>query len=200
MADTLPMLSLLDQIRKRPGMFLGSKSLTGLYHFIHGYGAGYRDACRDNNFKNISDEIIPREFHDWCAYRNHFPESTSGWRNMICSVTESEELAFDYFFQLLDEYVSREPRKVARVSNLKKTYTMIQGDSQQECEYPSSIALVTYTDDPGFFAESEIEGKTFPNEGFFRCLERFESSLRINRDCLTIIDEKLFLQLSKTMK
>ena len=87
MTETSPISPLLDQIRKRPGMFLGSKSLTGLYHFINGYDAGYGDACRHNNFKNISDQIIPRSFHDWCAYRTHFNESTSGWRNMICSVT-----------------------------------------------------------------------------------------------------------------
>lgn len=119
---------------------------------------------------------------------------------MICAVTESEELAFDYFFQLLEEYASRQPRKVARVSGLTKKYTVIKGDSQQELEYPSSIALVTYTDDPGFFAESEIDGKPFFSEGFFPCLDRFELSLGITRECITILDEKLFSRLSKTIK
>lgn len=75
MTETNPIPSLLEQIKKRPGMFLGSKSLTGLYHFLNGYAV----ACSDNNFKNILD--IPRSFHDWCAYRTHFTESTSGWRN-----------------------------------------------------------------------------------------------------------------------
>ena len=185
--------SILNRIKERPGMYLGCKSLTALSHFMR----GYHEACCSNNFDNNMELQIPKNFYDWCAYRTHFEESTSGWCNMICSVTNSEESAFDYFFKLLDEYKLRKPNKVARVSGLDKTYTIVKGGEQQEVKYPSSIALITYTDDPGFFAESEIEGKSFFGEGFFPYLDWFERSLGIKRESITILEETSFLRLSK---
>jgi hypothetical protein len=102
----------IDAIRQRPGMYLGSKSLTALYHFL----GGYQLAC---SLHRIKDERLglknPYDFHDWVAYRTHFRESTLGWCRMIVATSRSEEEAFDRFFELLKEHSERVPWLVAEL-------------------------------------------------------------------------------------
>jgi hypothetical protein len=145
--------SLIDAIRQRPAMYLGSKSLTAFYHFL----GGYQLAC---SLHSIDDRLglhIPRDFHDWVAYRTHFRESTSGWCNMIVATTESEEKAFDRFFELLEEHSDRIPRLVAEILNpISNTYTTRDGKDVL-IPPPKRIQLVKFTDDPGFFALHETD-------------------------------------------
>jgi hypothetical protein len=153
---------LLEAMFARPGMFLSEKSLRAFHGFIGGYQAalGAHGIQGDKTFS-----FIPDDFHEWVAYRTRFEESTSGWCNMILATTASEEAAFDRFFELIEEHGNRIPRKIARVRSPKGYYY----DSSRPggSAYPSSIALIAYTDDPGFFPVSEIEGHTFPGEGRF---------------------------------
>jgi hypothetical protein len=136
-------------------MYFGSKSLTAFYHFLGGYQA----ACGIHQI--VDDRLglaIPADFHDWVAYRTHFRESTSGWCNMIVETTDSEERAFDRFFELLEEYSQRTPKLVAEILNpVSNTRTMRDGKDFL-IPPPKRVQLVRYTDDPGFFAlyESEV--------------------------------------------
>lgn len=146
--------SLIDAIRQRPGMYFGSKSLTAFYHFL----GGYQTAC---GIHQIVDDrlglVIPADFHDWVAYRTHFRESTSGWCNMIVETTDSEERAFDCFFELLEEHSQRIPKLVAEILNpVSNTRTMRDGKDFL-IPPPKRVQLVKYTDDPGFFALHESE-------------------------------------------
>lgn len=144
----------IDAIRQRPGMYLGSKSLTALYHFL----GGYELAC---SLHRIKDERlgleIPCDFHDWVAYRTHFRESTLGWCRMIVATSPSEEEAFDRFFELLKEHSERLPRLVAELIHpVSNSWTSRNGESY-EVPGPEKVRIVTYTDDPGFFALHESE-------------------------------------------
>jgi hypothetical protein len=92
---------LLDVIRERPVMYLGELSLSALWHFLNGYEMSL--LAHDIQEKRP----LPRDFHDWVAYRLHFSGSTSGYKNMILKRVPDEAAALEYFFKLLDEYRNR---------------------------------------------------------------------------------------------
>jgi hypothetical protein len=175
--------SVLDRIRKRPGMYLGESSLTALYHFL----MGYRFALDNHGIPRSNDPTaLPDDFHDWVAYRLHFKESTSGWRNMILGRTGSEKEGLDRFFTLLDEYNTRMPHLVAKLVGVQKSYSRICGDVTEQLQYPVSISLITYTEDPGFFALSDTDDE-FPGKGFFPSICWFETFVA-ERSRLTVVD------------
>ena len=145
---------LLEEIRQRPPMYLGDRSLSALQHFLNGYTHALR-------IHRIAQPgwMLPQDFHDWVAYRLHFKESTSGYRNMLLKRNPSEADALEKFFELLDEYDKREPIEVARVQNYDKQYTrqrVVEGVLQSATteHFPSTLKLITFTDDPGFFVTS----------------------------------------------
>ena len=183
----------LEQLQKRPGMFTGENTLKSIQHFLAGYNfATFRYEIDD------SDDVlfVPRQFNDWVAYRLHFYESTSGWCQMIYSRTETENEAIDRFFELLAEFHVRKPHLVAKLIGYQRTYsqTLFRRENDRMVEdktkvlsYPESISLVTYTDDPGFFAYSDTQ-EDFPFSGFFPSLEAYEAFTQVKREFLQIVD------------
>jgi hypothetical protein len=186
---------ILDQLRRRPALYTGEASLSSIEHFL----SGYSFAANRYNVGNPDDRLlIPREFHDWVAYRLHFYESTSGWCHMIVSKSESDDVAIERFFILLDQLHQREAHIVARLTGYQKKYTRttyrqenntLIEDSTATRSYPDSIRLVTYKEDPGFFAYSETDDE-LPVAGFFPTIELFEILTGANRNMLTILDPK----------
>lgn len=185
---------LLDSFRQRPAMYTGERTLNAIHLFL----TGYRFACDQHGIVQDDALLVPREFHDWVAYRLHFFESTSGWCNMILARSEGEQAAIETFFRLLDEFRDRKPHVVAMLNGYRKTYEQftvhrVNGQAEigptEALTYPDSVSLVTYTDDPGFFAYSNTADK-FPYERFFPNLEIFEMTTVINRAMLTIVDEQ----------
>ncbi|GAB5517708.1 hypothetical protein [Rhodopirellula baltica] len=174
---------MLDDIRKRPALYIGSKTLTGLFHFLCGY-----------QFARIEHDVIdnqlalPDDIHDWIAYRLHFKECTSGWHSMILSRASDESLAFDQFFVLLDEHAGRVPFTRAKVRGVQRTYTSTSKGVSIRQRYPESISLVTYTDDPGFFVYSDRRDIDFPRHPFFPSIECLTHWLDIERADLDVID------------
>jgi hypothetical protein len=78
---------LLGVIRGNPALYIGESTLTALYHFLGGFEtARYIHQIQLPN-------ILPRDFHDWVAYRLHFLESTSGYRRMILQHFPDESVA-----------------------------------------------------------------------------------------------------------
>lgn len=147
--------SLIEAIRLHPGMYFGSKSLTAFYHFLTGFQMG---CC---SYQVAEDRLgleIPSDFHDWVAYRTHFRESTLGWCNMIVATTESEEAAFDRFFELLEEHSARVPRLVAEI--IGPTSSAFRYGQSCVIPPPERVRLVKYTEDPGFFALHDSENWT----------------------------------------
>jgi len=91
--------NMLNQIRKRPGMYIGEPSIFLLKMCIDAYAAGLGRV----GF-TLRDTADFRRFHDWVARRLGFFESTSGWANMIRNKSASDADAFQRFFVLLDEF------------------------------------------------------------------------------------------------
>ena len=93
---------LLEDIRRRPYSFLNNeKSLKLLRAFLAGYDLGIiarGDTC------GIFGDLRP--FNNWVAAELGFTQGTSGWHNMIRARSNSDEEAFDYFYELLDRYRS----------------------------------------------------------------------------------------------
>jgi len=96
--------NIIDNIRKRPGLYLGGKSITALSHFLDGYQAAQRDLAAEQN-----GALFPLPFqymHDYTAYRLKNPRSSMGWRDQILrSCDGDEEAALWKFFELYDGFI-----------------------------------------------------------------------------------------------
>ena len=181
-----PLKPYLELIRSRPPLYLGKPSLTALFHLI----GGWKLALSTYELSDTIHFNIPDNFSDWVAYRLHFEETSSGWLKMILERSDSESSAFETFFELLDEYRIRKPRLVAKLIGYRKAFTLTESPQGKTttCHYPDSISLITYTNDPGFFAHSD-DNQEFPHQGFQPSIEWFESFTGAKRNQLTIIDE-----------
>jgi hypothetical protein len=91
---------LFRRMKLRPGMYLGEKTITALWHFVN----GYISACF---FKGIEEDLNPRWpiFNEFVKRKTGFAESTSGWKHMILThCNDNEERAVDVFFEFLDQF------------------------------------------------------------------------------------------------
>jgi hypothetical protein len=178
---------LLEVIREKPAMYLGERSLSALQHFLAGYGYALFVHDVPHEFQ------LPRDFHDWVAYRLHFFESTSGYRNMILKHVRDEAAALDRFFELLDKHRKRQPHIVATVQGHRREYTiatkMDGAVTHKPGLLPETLTLVTYTDDPGFFVSCPDPTIGFPEKDrFIATLRSFELFSGVSKENLTILD------------
>ena len=112
----------LQKIRERPGLFLGAKSLERLVHFWHGYDFRHSievwEATTGHNFFEHYDEAInsdlrpePHEQYFMSGFDEFVHEyyncMITTWRgtSIISQNSNSDEEAFDKFFELLDEFL-----------------------------------------------------------------------------------------------
>ena len=92
---------LLQKIRDRPGLYLGEKSLIYLYYLI----LGYEDRAfeTDPNYHDCLDgfdEFVYSYYYDQ-------PIGTRSWKRFILDNTNTQEEAFDEFYELLDEFIKQ---------------------------------------------------------------------------------------------
>ena len=175
--------ALWEQIRKKPGLYLGECSITALYHAI----TGYNWALGTHHIENDDTLRLPEDFHEWVAYRLHFYESTSGWKNMLLKICENEEAAFQRFFELLDEHQTRNAHVVARVISRPAA----RPEASRTAE-PRMTSLVAYTDDPGFFAIHNDLNSTRLRDRFYPLFKRSEWLSEVNLTELEILDADTF--------
>jgi hypothetical protein len=175
---------LLDAIRERPAMYMGERSLSALWHYLH----GYIEALRFHDI--VTRDVLPPDFHDWVAYRLHFYESTSGYRNMILKRVPDEAAALDRFFELLDDHRARKPHVVAIARSAAKNGRRQNADASAS---PSSLNLIAYSDDPGFFASSDDHDTNFfYKDRFFPTLNSLQLRLGVSKDDLTVLDPEIY--------
>jgi hypothetical protein len=98
----MKMFELLDSLRRYPE-FSNAKSLKGLRSFLF----GYESATGEYRIKDAAAFSDLRPFSDWIARRYGYQRAAArSWYSMIMERTESDEKAFDVFFELLDQYRS----------------------------------------------------------------------------------------------
>ena len=117
-----PVFILLQEVRKRPGIYLGGKSLTALEYFLYGFGFG---SDVERWMKGLGHNIAERDcpvcqntiqpYYDClggftsfvCTYYNLVLGAKNG-ETIIRENTNSEEEAFDKFYEILDLYFSEQ--------------------------------------------------------------------------------------------
>jgi hypothetical protein len=104
----LSVLGILNEIRRRPGMYLGEKSLTKLAAFVDGYGFGLHQAGVEDPFALIAD------FRDWIHARHQ--TTAVNWDALILAASKDEGEALDRFWKLLDEFLANHPEHVEKTT------------------------------------------------------------------------------------
>ncbi len=173
-------------------MYLGERSLSYLYHFITGYSMHRAEA----------PNLLPTDFHQWVAYKLHYLESTSGYRNMILNRFPNEDEAFGRFFELLDDHRSRTPRTVARIRAHPiepDIFRVVPGTEEKtRARVAVEVNLVTYTDDPGFFVVHEDLSADYPQRlEFIPSLSWLEVPYKPEPEFVTLLDEPEFSRLMR---
>jgi hypothetical protein len=96
--------AVLSKIQSRSGMYIGKPSITVLRHFL----VGYEFARSELGIESTDEEIdFYDHFHPWIEKRFGVRTAKS-WADIILLFTRDEKEAFDYFFNLLDEFKHRD--------------------------------------------------------------------------------------------
>jgi hypothetical protein len=125
---------LLDALRRRPGMFLGGKSIALLQAFLSGLSFA---------------ELPPGtpsfwDFSQWFGVRARPESSSFPWHHIEESV--GAERAVDAFFEYLDEFRSNTPRELARVQPpFHPMFIVVENGERIAPEIPEHIALLELT-------------------------------------------------------
>ena len=91
------LISLLQEMRGRLGMYIGTPSLTRLAAFLR----GYEQALQTHGI-SAANEFLP-DFRDWIHKR--FGSSQRSWEETIVLHSADEAEAMKRFWELLDEYL-----------------------------------------------------------------------------------------------
>ena len=90
-------LPLLNEMRGRLGMYLGTTSITKLAAFLRGY-----DCAAEKLGARGGDPFLP-DFRDWIHRR--YETTSQSWEETILSRSKDEADAVRRFWELLDEYL-----------------------------------------------------------------------------------------------
>lgn len=96
-------MNLIDMVRKRSGMFLGSNSISALWNFLDGYHAAELEYAiyQTGNFFPLSF----RYMHEYTGYRLH-DRSNMGWCAQILKACDgAEDVALQKFFEFYDGFI-----------------------------------------------------------------------------------------------
>lgn len=98
------LFNLLEKIKIKPALYLGTTSITDLRMFI----VGYRFARSEMGISNTEAESdFYKNFQPWLQNRLSI-RTVNAWDKIILLTCIDEKAAFDYFFQLLDEFLQRD--------------------------------------------------------------------------------------------
>jgi hypothetical protein len=95
---------LLEKISKKPGLYLGTASITALRHFL----VGYKFARQEMGFFPTEAELdFYQEFQPWLQNRFHL-QTVNSWDKILLFKFVDEKVAFANFFLLLEEFRHRD--------------------------------------------------------------------------------------------
>ena len=92
------LIELLEKIRETPIIYIGKKSATLLKAFIDGYMDRELEinSKSQSTFCGFSDFVVSH--YNVCKNPN--------WDRIITAYTSNDDMAFEEFYRLLDEYLS----------------------------------------------------------------------------------------------
>ena len=99
----IQLYDLLQNIKEKPGMYLGSASVTDLFIFL----CGYKCACREMGLPLSEQEKEFREFQPWLQEKFKISTSAS-WAKIIMLYSTNESYGLELFFKLLAEFLHRQ--------------------------------------------------------------------------------------------
>jgi hypothetical protein len=98
------LFELFEKIKNKPGLYLGTASITNLRMFI----LGYRFARSEVGITPTEAESdFYKNFQPWLQNRLSI-RTVNAWDKIILLTCIDEKAGFDYFFQLLDEFIQRD--------------------------------------------------------------------------------------------
>lgn len=104
-----PLFEMLEKIKARPGLYIGKASVSDLFMFI----VGYRTAREELGVEPTATELdFYGEFQIWLQQRLGLRTSNS-WAKMIEFGCGDEQAAFERFFELINEFRTRDDRTMA---------------------------------------------------------------------------------------
>ena len=94
----------LDRVKEKPGMYLGTASVTHLRLFL----VGYRFARAELNITSSDEEVdFYRNFQPWLQKKLRV-YTTNSWDKIILIQSANEKEAFQSFFVFIDELRQRD--------------------------------------------------------------------------------------------
>ncbi len=95
---------LLEKIEQKPGLYLGSASVTALRHFL----VGYKFARQELGILPTEEELdFYQEFQPWLQVKLSV-QTVNSWDKVLLLKCVDEKAAFVYFFQLLKKFFKRD--------------------------------------------------------------------------------------------
>ena len=156
----------IDMLRKRPEMYLGSRNITALFHFLGGYRMAESDLGLD-----FQRELFPLDF----CFINEFVnfrlgcENNMGWcKNILNYCGGDEEKAFSVFFDIYDNFknitMKRYYKAILSEDNIQYNNCMKHsckmGDNGKEPVFKNPSAVYVIELDISFFIAA-VETDTY---------------------------------------
>ncbi|MCX6044776.1 MAG: hypothetical protein NT075_06650 [Chloroflexi bacterium] len=91
---------LLQQIQKKPGLYIGNASISSLYMFL----IGYNSARRQLSIPLSDQEREFQEFQPWLQEKFSI-KTSQAWSKIILFYAVDERDAFERFFVLFHEFL-----------------------------------------------------------------------------------------------
>lgn len=177
--------NIINTIRKRSGMYLGSNSITALWHFLDGYQA----ALRDNGICS-NRELFPLDFRYMSEFTNVRLgySGNMGWHEHILGFFNGdEEKALAGFFELFDEFIQIRMKKYWRAiltkdniewhNSMEHVYRM-EGDRKKPVFINPVVVYVVELTIPAYIAAVETRDWIQLERRFFTSLEQAKGNGR----------------------
>jgi hypothetical protein len=112
---------MLEQIKQRPGIFLGQCSITRLRSFLDGY-----IGCRaDLGLPETQQELEFNQFQEWIQTRFKIT-SSHGWDSIILFYSADEKEALNNFFELFEQFRNGESANREEINQQQSTASQSQ--------------------------------------------------------------------------
>ncbi len=129
------LFEILQKIRNKPGMYIGSTSVSDLFHFL----VGFKTALRELGIAATKEEMdFYREFQPWLQKKYHVSTSNS-WAKIIMLHCANEQEGFNTFYKLLEEFQNSNKNLEEELFNEKSQIFVnkekISQNNKYECIY-----------------------------------------------------------------